>query len=69
VDPSARLEDTVVWDGVRIGPGCRLEACIVGDGAELPAGFDARQSVVVPAGACPPDAPGRRVDGMMVVPL
>jgi NDP-sugar pyrophosphorylase family protein len=69
VDPSARLEDTVVWDGVRIGPGCRLEACIVGDGAELPAGFHARESVVVPADACPPGAPGRRVDGMMVVPL
>jgi mannose-1-phosphate guanylyltransferase len=69
VSPSAHLEDTVVWDAVRVGPDCRLEACILGDGVDLLAGFQASHAVVVPAAACPPDTPGRRVDGMIVVPL
>ncbi len=38
VDPTARLVDTVVWDGVRIGKGATLERCVVADGVEIPAG-------------------------------
>lgn len=38
VDPTARLVDTVVWDGARIGEDATLERCVVADDVEIPAG-------------------------------
>lgn len=35
VGPGARLENTVVWDQSRIGPGVALKDCIVAAGAEV----------------------------------
>lgn len=38
VDPSARVNDSVIWDDARVGAGASLSRCIVADGVEIPAG-------------------------------
>jgi len=38
VDPSARVEDSVLWDDVAIGAGASLRGCVVADGARVPGG-------------------------------
>ena len=38
VDPSAQLNDTVVWDDVSVGAGATLERCIVADNVKIPSG-------------------------------
>jgi NDP-sugar pyrophosphorylase family protein len=37
VDPTARIEDSVLWDDVMVGAGSLLRQCIVTDGTEVPA--------------------------------
>ena len=37
VDATARVEDSVLWDDVEVGPGSMLKQCIVTDGARVPA--------------------------------
>ena len=36
VDATARVEDSVLWDDVDVGPGSMLKQCIVTDGARVP---------------------------------
>jgi len=36
VDPTARVEDSVLWDDVDVGAGSMLRSCIVTDGARVP---------------------------------
>jgi mannose-1-phosphate guanylyltransferase len=38
IDSSARITDSVLWDGVKVGPGATVERCIVADNVEIPAG-------------------------------
>jgi mannose-1-phosphate guanylyltransferase len=47
IDRSARLEECVLWDDVRVGRDVRLRRAVVGDGVHLPDGFDAEHVVVV----------------------
>ncbi|MCG3173060.1 MAG: hypothetical protein GMKNLPBB_01236 [Myxococcota bacterium] len=35
VDPTARLESTILGDNVVVGPGAQVRNCIIGDGAEI----------------------------------
>ena len=37
VDPTARVEDSVLWDDVEVGAGATLRQCVVTDGAHVPA--------------------------------
>lgn len=46
-DPSARLEDCVAWDDVRVGRGVRLRRVVVGDGVRVPDGLEARDAVIL----------------------
>ena len=46
VDPTARLEESVVWDDVEIAAGAWLVRSIVMSGARLPTGFEARGQVI-----------------------
>ena len=48
IDLSAGLSRTVVWSDSAVGADARLDGCIVA-GARLPAGFTARDAVLVPA--------------------
>jgi NDP-sugar pyrophosphorylase family protein len=56
IDPSsdiaadARLEQTVVWGGARVGAGATLWRSIVTSGAEIPSGFVARGQIIEPSG-------------------
>ena len=36
VDPTARIEDSILWDDVEVGEGSLLKQCIVTDGARVP---------------------------------
>ena len=36
VDPTARIEDSILWDDVQVGEGSLLKQCIVTDGARVP---------------------------------
>ncbi len=38
VAPSARVDDTILWDDVRVGADATLRDCIVTDGVTIPAG-------------------------------
>jgi mannose-1-phosphate guanylyltransferase len=49
IDPSARVERSVLWDDVRVGPGASLCDCIVAGGVEVPAGAAYRASILMRA--------------------
>lgn len=51
VASSARLTRCVVWPGARIAADVRLEGCVVGEGAIVPAGYAARDAVLMPVEA------------------
>jgi len=55
VDPSSRLERTVVWDRARISPGVHLTECVVTDHVLLPP--RARYHRAVLTRHAPPEAP------------
>ena len=57
IGENARLTDTIVLEQSWIGPGCRLDRVIVGPNAELPAGFEAKETIV-----CPDLVPDRALD-------
>jgi NDP-sugar pyrophosphorylase family protein len=46
IDGTARVDRSIVWDDVEIGPGCTIEDCILTDGVRLPAGAVYRHSVL-----------------------
>jgi NDP-sugar pyrophosphorylase family protein len=56
IDRSARLERSILWDDVEVGPDARLIECIVADGVRIPAGVRWNRKAIVPAAACAPAA-------------
>jgi mannose-1-phosphate guanylyltransferase len=46
VDPTARVETSILWDDVAIGARVSLDACIVTDGAVVPEGAHYRRAVL-----------------------
>ena len=36
VDPTARVEESILWDDVEVGAGSMLRGCVVADGARVP---------------------------------
>jgi NDP-sugar pyrophosphorylase family protein len=54
IDPSAAISQSIVWPGARVGAGARLDRCIVAGRALVPAGFAARDAVIVPASIVKP---------------
>ncbi len=46
VDPTARVETSILWDDVEIGARASLDACIVTDGAVVPEGAHYRRAVL-----------------------
>jgi mannose-1-phosphate guanylyltransferase len=46
IDPTSRVDRSIVWDDVEIGAGCRVEECIVTDGVRMPVGTACRRAVV-----------------------
>jgi NDP-sugar pyrophosphorylase family protein len=61
VASTARVNRSVVWPGATIGANASIDECIV-TAVDVPPGFQARQSVLMPADVCRPDD-GARVTG------
>jgi mannose-1-phosphate guanylyltransferase len=69
VDPTARLDRTILWDDVAIGAGVVLDRCVVADRVRVPDGLHAADACLVPW----PDGyelrPGeRRAADVLIVP-
>src|SRR5829696_5895594 len=47
VDSTARVERSVLWDGVRIGAGATISECVLADGVVIPEGADYSRSAIV----------------------
>jgi hypothetical protein len=71
VAASARLEDTVLWDDVRVGDGARLIRCVVADGARIPARAEYHECAIAPRSAAPDGGtqPGREENGLVIAAL
>ncbi len=79
VEPGARADRAVLWDGARVAAGASVEDAVVGEGAVVPAGVRIAGGVAVRAGATaaerdplaaegrPPR--GRRVGDLLFVPF
>ena len=65
VDPTARVEDSLLWDDVTIEAGSVLRECIVADGARVPAGTSWAGVTLRPAES--ELAPGERRVGELAV--
>ena len=69
VDPTARLDRTILWDDVAIGAGALLERCVVADRVRVPDGLHVADACLVPW----PDGYGlrpgeRRAADVLIVP-
>ena len=47
IDPSARVDRSVLWDRIRIGAGATLNECVVGDDVHIPAGASYSRAAIV----------------------
>ncbi len=68
VDREARVSRSIVWSRAVIGAGAVLEDCVVAD-VGVPAGFQARRAVLVPASSVRPEDSASVQDGLAVFPL
>ncbi len=66
---SLGLRDTVVWPGSTVDPAASLEHCIVAGGVTVPAGFQARQAVLVPPDIVRPGDTAEIRSGIAVFPF
>lgn len=53
VAASARVDTSVLWDGVTVGEGARLTRCVVADGVAVPAGVSYDRTVLTRGAAVP----------------
>jgi NDP-sugar pyrophosphorylase family protein len=68
VAPTARLDDTILWDDVVVGDGVYLHECVVADGARVPDGTSWTRVTIRPAsGQLAPDE--RHVGDLAVAAL
>jgi mannose-1-phosphate guanylyltransferase len=68
VDPTARIERTILWDDVDVGAGAMLKECVVTDGVRVPA--DTSWHGVSLRAAWEELAPGERaIEGLAVASL
>ena len=65
----ARVTRSVVWPGAWLAADVELDECIVAGPVTLPAGFRARQSVLVPAALLRPDETIPTIGDVAVFPL
>ncbi len=47
IEPSARVAESVIWDGASVGAGAVLERCIVADGVKIPSGARFRNCAII----------------------
>lgn len=65
IEPTARVEESILWDDVEVGAGAMLRRCVVTDGAHVPA--DTSWTGVTIRVASGELAPGERmIDGLAI---
>ncbi len=69
IHPTARVERSVLWDDIHIGPDTHIKDCILGDHARIPDGSAFTRVAIVPASPKMDDPRGRVVDGNLVVEI
>jgi NDP-sugar pyrophosphorylase family protein len=69
VSASARLDRTILWDDVEVGPDAWLTECIVADGVRVPPGVRWTRCAIVPAGSCPPAAGDELVGNLLLTSI
>jgi NDP-sugar pyrophosphorylase family protein len=75
IDPTAKIDRSVLWKRVEVGAGAQLRECIVGDDVRIPAGADYRRAVICRGTLAdladrPEKAlPGRMIGENLVVPF
>jgi NDP-sugar pyrophosphorylase family protein len=47
IEPSARVDQSILWDDVEVGAGVQLDECVVTDGVQVPAGASHRRAILV----------------------
>ena len=68
IDPTARIERSVLWDAVTVGAHATLRDCIVTDGVRVPAG-SSWTGVTLRAASGAPTAGERREGGLYIGPI
>lgn len=69
IDPTARLDRTILWDDVTVGAGVVLERCVVADRVRVPDGLHAAGACLVPWPEGYAPRPGeRRAADVLIVP-
>jgi NDP-sugar pyrophosphorylase family protein len=67
IDPTARVERSILWSDVTIGADAEVRDCILGDGVTIPPGASFRGAAIVPARIVPPDdAPEKSLSGEII---
>ena len=69
VAASARLVDTICWDGVVVDDGAELIGCVVTDGVHVPAGTRLSHACLLPAAAWPAGPHDTLIGALVAVPL
>lgn len=69
VAATARLVDTICWDGVVVDAGAELTSCIVTDGVHVPAGTRLSHACLLPAAAWPAGPHDTVIGALVAVPL
>jgi mannose-1-phosphate guanylyltransferase len=68
IDPSARVQDSIIWDDVRVEAGVMLRECVVTDGVRVPADTS-WHGVSLRIGGGPLQRGEREYDGLAIAAL
>ena len=67
IDPTAKVERSILWSDVTIGADAVVHDCILGDGVTIPPGAYFQGAVIVPARIVPPgSAPEKSLSGEII---
>jgi len=68
-EPRAGVTRSVIWREARVPPDVTVEGCVVAGPVRLPAGFRARDAVIVPAAVARPDDAATIANDIAVFPI
>ena len=67
IDPTAKVERSILWSDVTIGADAQIRDCILGDGVTIPSRASFHGVVIVPARIVPPGgAPEKSLSGEII---
>lgn len=69
IDSSARVERSILWESVTVGPSCEIVECVVADGLRIPAGSRFERRAIASATRAVASEGDRVVGDLLVAPL